>query len=450
MAFAQEWADQALERQFRSAASEYEAGDYSQAAAQLESLLARVPKSFEIQELLGLAYAAQSQDMKAVEHLRAAVRIRPDSATARTNLAVNLSRTGDIESAEEQLRKALELEPRDYDANHDLAELYIQSGKVAEAIPMLERAQRARASSYDNGYNLAQAYFLTGKLDQARRQVKSLETVKNTGELHTLLGEIEEKDGKFLAAGNEYETAARMDPSEETLFDWGSELLLHWAYAPALTVFEEASARYPHSVRVLVGRGVAQYFTGKYDQAIESLLSAADLSPADPGCYAFLFKVYDHFPRQAGDVTERFRRYAELRPNNALAQYYYAISLWKGDPADSGPRLLIVESLLQRSIALDPKLAEASYQLGNLYSDKQEYAKALPEYQRALQLNPGLPGVHYQLGRCYARVGQKDMAQQELATYQRLRAQHLAEDDKAGEAIQQFVFAAKASSEAKE
>ena len=38
---------------------------------------------------------------------------------------------------------------------------------------------------------------------------------------------MEEKDGKFVAAANEYETAAHMDPSESNLFDWGSELLIH-------------------------------------------------------------------------------------------------------------------------------------------------------------------------------------------------------------------------------
>ncbi len=43
-----------------------------------------VPESFEVQELLGLVYAAQSQNDKANEHLEKAVRLKPDSATAHT------------------------------------------------------------------------------------------------------------------------------------------------------------------------------------------------------------------------------------------------------------------------------------------------------------------------------------------------------------------------------
>jgi hypothetical protein len=51
----------------------------------------------------------------------------------------------------------------------------------------------------------------------------------------------------------------------------------------------------------------------------------------------FLSKAYNSSPLQAGEVIQRFRRYAELQPGNALAQYYYAISLWKGKRVeDSG------------------------------------------------------------------------------------------------------------------
>ena len=54
------------------------------------------------------------------------------------------------------------------------------------------------------------------------------------------------------------------------------------------------------------------------------------MDPSDARCYLFLSKAYDNSPNQAKDVIQRFRRYAELRPDNALALYYYALSLWKG------------------------------------------------------------------------------------------------------------------------
>ena len=435
-----------LDRQFQSAAAQYDAGRFAEAAAQLEDLLPRVPNNFEVEELLGLTYSALSQDTKAIEHLDAAVRLNPGSAAARTNLAASLSHSGKAELAGEQFRKALELEPRNYTANHNLGEFYIQSGKIAEAQPLLERAQRTNPSSYDNGYDLAMADLLTGRLGQARLLVQSMMRSKDTGELHNLLAQIEEKDGKFVAAANEFGTAAHMDPSEDNLFDWGSELLLHRTYEPAIDVFRQATRLYPASPRLQIGLGMALYSRGLYEEAVKALLTAADLNPSDPRCYLFLSKAYDSSPNQAEEVIQRFRRYAELEPSNARAQYYYAMSLWKGKRAEgSGLDLQAVESLLKKSIALDEKLPEAHVQLGNLYADQHEYAKSIPEYVRALELNPNLTDAHYRLGTDYVHVGQKDRAQSEFDVYQKLRAQHLAEVDKERAEVQQFVYSAKAA-----
>lgn len=442
--------NQKLDREYQSAVAQYDAGKYAEAAAQLEDLLPHAPNSFEIHELLGLVYAALSQDKKAIEHLETAVRLKPDSGEARTSLAATLDHAGNRDEAGEQFHKALELEPQNYDANHNLGEFYIQSGKIADARPLLERAQRIDPSSYGNGYDLAMADFLTGRLADARQAIQSLLEKNNTGELHNLLGQIEEKDGKYVQAVTEFETAAHMDPSDDNLFDWGCELLLHRTYEPAIDVFQQAAQRYPNSPRLLIGLGLALYSRGKYDEAVKALLAAADLNPSDPRCYTILSRAYDSSPKQAEDVIQRFRRYSELQPGNALAQYDYAMSLWKGKRAeDSTLDLHLVESLLQKAIALDNSLPEAHVQLGNLYADQHEYAKSIPLYVRALELNPNLSDAHYRLGQDYVHTGQKDQAQKEFEVYQKLRAQHLAEVDKERAEIQQFVYAEKSASSTK-
>jgi tetratricopeptide (TPR) repeat protein len=450
LAAAQDSEKQKLDSQFQSAVAQYNAGRFAQAAAQLEDLLPQAPDSFEVHELLGLVYASLSQDDKAIVHLEAAVQLKPKSAAARENLAASLNHAGNSELAGEEFRKGLELEPRNYDANHNLGEFYIQAGKIADGRPLLERAQRIKPSSYDNGYDLAMADFLTGKLGEARQVIQSLLRTKSTGELHDLLGQIEEKDGKYVAAVKEFQTAAHMDPSDDNLFDWGTELLLHRTYEPAIDVFTEATRRYPDSPRLVIGLGMALYARGKYDEAVKALLTAADLSPSDPRCYLFLSRAYDNSPSQAEEVIERFRRYAQLQPGNALAQYYYAMSLWKGKRAeDSSVDLQAVETLLQKSIALDGKLPEAHMQLGNFYADQHEYAKSIPEYLRALQLNPNLPDAHYRLGTDYIHAGQRDEAQKEFAIYQKLRTQHMADEDKARAEVQQFIYSAKGAASTK-
>ena len=442
--------DARLDRQFQAAVAQYESGRFADAATALEALLREVPESFEVHELLGLVYSAQSQDAKATAHLEKAVHLKPDSASARMNLAINLVQLGKLQPAEGEFKKALELEPQNYDANHNLGELYVRAGKVAAATPYLQQAQRIKPDSYDNGYDLALAYIVTARLADARQLLQTLLKQKDSAELHNLLGEVEEKDGKFVAAANEYELAAHLDPSESNLFDWGSELLLHRTLDPAIQVFQTAAERYPNSPRVAIGLGIAYYSRGNYDDAVKSLLKAADLAPADPRVYPFLSRAYDSSPSQADEVIARFRRFAEQQPNNGRAQYYYAMSLWKGRRAQE-PNLDLtqISALLKKSIALDPSLAEAHLQLGNLYSEQQKYADSIPEYQRALELNSDLADAHYRLGQAYVRTGEKDFAQEQFHVYQNLREQHLADLDKQRAEVRQFVYAAKNASTTK-
>lgn len=441
---------QKLDRQYKSAVSDYDAGQYVAAAAELEHLLPYAPNSFEIHELLGLVYASLSNDAKAQEHLTMAVQLKPDSAVARTNLATSLLHAGKTTLAGEQFQKALQLEPTSFDTNRNLGQYYIQIGKIAEAQRFFEEAQRIKPDSYENGYDVAMADLLLGRLFEARQVTQQILKTHETGELHNLLGQIEEKDGKFVAAANDFEMAAHLDPTEDNLFDWGSEMLLHRTYEPAIAVFQEATVRFPKSPRLYIGLGLALYARGKYDDAVQALLTATDLSPSDPHGYVFLSKAYDSSPKQADDVIQHFHRYAQLCPNDARAQFYYAMSLWKGKRAgDANVDITIVQSLLQKAISLDDTLAEAHVQLGDLLADQHQYEKSIPEYVRAIELSPNLSDAHYRLGTDYVHTGQKDEAQKEFAIYQKLRAEHLAESDKERAEVQQFVYSEKSDSSRK-
>jgi tetratricopeptide (TPR) repeat protein len=432
---------QRLNQKFQAAVAQYDAGYLPEAAAQLESLLHDAPNSFEVHELLGLVYAGESKDALANRHLQQAVRLNPKSAAARTNFAASLIHSGNLQEAEEQLKKAVVLEPRNFDANHNLGEVYVRTGKLSQAVPFLKQAQAIDTSSYENGYDLALAYLSTGKPALAKAVVQNLLEKKNTAELHNLLAQIEEKQGDYVTAVNEYETAAHQDPSESNLFDWGSELLLHQTLEPAIDVFHNAAERYPNSTRVAIGLGITYYSRGIYDEAVKSLLHAADLNPSDPRCYLFLSKAYNSSPGQAQEVIERFRRFAELQPGNARASYYYAMSLWKGKRAqDSSIDLHQIEELLKRATTLDGKFSEAHLQLGNLYSDQTHYTQAIPEYLKALDTNQDLPDAHYRLGQAYVHTGQKDKAQAQFAVYQEQRAKQLADLDKQRADVRQFVY----------
>jgi tetratricopeptide (TPR) repeat protein len=330
----------------------------------------------------------------------------------------------DSAAVERRLTEAVRREPDSFEAHHALAVFYLHQGKLDAAIPHLKRAQTIDPSHYAAGYDLALALLQAGDLNQAREQVRRMLTVKETGELYNLLGNVEEGAGNLVEAAEEYQRAAHMDATEQHLFDWGNNLLQLRAYEPAADVFSAAIVRHPQSARLNIGLGIAQYSRGQYEDAVKSFCRAVDLAPSDPRPYQFLGEMYGVAPELGRDVTERLARFVKTQPRNALAHLQYALSLWKGAPAESEPAdMKQVEALLRRAVTLDPRLAKGFFQLGILFSDEQRYTEAIQELRRAIQLEPDLAQAHYRLAHAYQRTGQNALAARELEIFQRLKAE---------------------------
>ena len=311
--------------------------------------------------------------------------------------------------------------PDSFDAHRQLAVFYLQQAKLQAAVPHLEHARTIDPAHYANGFDLALALLETGKLDEARAQIARMMEVKETAELHNLLGDVEERAGNHVAAAAPYQRAAYLDQSEEHLFDWGNNLLPLRAFEEATQVFTAAIRRHPQSARLHVGLGIAQYARGQYEDAVKSFCQAADLAPADPRPYQFLGEMYGVAPGLGSEVTERLARFVKAQPRNALAQFYYAMSLWRGQPPASPPAdLKRVEALLRQAVTLDRKLAKGFFELGVLLSEQQRYKEAIQELQRAIKLEPDLAQAHYRLAQAYQRTGQPALAAKELEIFQQL------------------------------
>jgi tetratricopeptide (TPR) repeat protein len=327
----------------------------------------------------------------------------------------------DPAAVERRLLEAVRAQPDAFEPHRALATFYLGRRKLDAAIPHLQRARAINPADYANSYDLALALLETGRLDPARAEVARLLAMQDNGELHNLLGNIEERAGRLAEAAGQYEIAAHKDPTEAHLFDWGNNLIQLNALDAADQVFTAALARHPQSARLHVGQGIAQYARGQYDDAVKSFCRAADLDPSDPRPYQFLGEMYGVVPL-GSDVAERFGRFVKAQPRNALAHFHYAMILWRGQPESSPADLARVEALLKRAVTLDPKLAKALFELGVLLSDEERYPEAIDVLRRSVALQPDQAQAHYRLARAYQRTGQQALAAQELEKFQQLKA----------------------------
>ena len=348
------------------------------------------------------------------------------------------SSTAEKSAAKElSLRNAVARDPESFEANRQLGRLLANRGDAKEAVPYLQQASKLKPRD---------------------------------PEVHHLLGYIDENLGNPLQAVREYQRAAELDPNEANLFDWGTELLTHRALEPATEVFAKGNRLFPKSVRMLVALAVSWYARGSYEQATQCLVNAADLAPDNPTPYLFLGKMQSVEKIPSEGSLERLARFALLQPDNALANYYYAVSLWKESgkqSADASDRnaehSARVESLLLKAVHLDSKLGAAYLQLGILYSQRRDFTRAISAYREAIEvgaesansvvISPGndsprsvspqsddiLEEAHYRLAQAYTRTGDKVKAQEELELHDQLAKKTKEDTERKRREIQGFV-----------
>lgn len=355
------------------------------------------------------------------------------------------ARSGEDSSAmkesEAALRAALAAAPGKFDTNRELGEFYLRSGRFRASVPPLQAAYRIDPKNEANEYDLALALKGNGDFAQAREHVQRLMALKDTADLHRLAGELDEKLGDPLTAVHEFEQSVREDPSEQNNFEWGSELLLHRAVLQAKDVFATGAKLYPQSARMLTALGAALFAGAFYDEAALRLCDASDLNAADPEPYLFMGKIEIAAPNPLACVEQRLARFVELQPTNPLANYYYAMTVWKqqGQSIDQ-KHIQKVETMLTKATNIDPKCSDAYLQLGNLNASQRDYSKAIGFYTKAIETNPQLIEAHYRLGVAYDRVGDRAKATREFQLHDEIGKQQAAEIDRQRREVKQFLI----------
>jgi tetratricopeptide (TPR) repeat protein len=348
--------------------------------------------------------------------------------------------TSAVNESESKLRAALAGAPGSFEANHQLGEFYLHAGRYRESIPLLQAAFQIDPANAGNEYDLALAYKENGDLSQAREHVQKLLARKDTADLHCLLGELDEKLGDPLAAVHEYEQAVRLDPSEQNYFEWGSELLLHRAVWQAVEVFGNGTKAYPKSARMLAALGTALFAGARYDEAALRLCDASDLNPADPEPYIFLGRIQMAAPTRLPCVEQRLARFAQEQPGNSLANYFYAMAIWKRQEQPPDQQVLQqVEALLTKAVTIDANCSDAYLQLGVVYFSQHNFEKAISFYTKAIEANPQLGEAHYRLGVAYDRIGEPAKAKQEFQLHDEIEKQQAAAIEQQRREVKQFL-----------
>ena len=279
------------------------------------------------------------------------------------------------------------------------------------------------------------------ELRETREMAKASLARADLASTHRKLGELDEKLGDPLEAEREFERAARMEPSEENYFAWGTELLLHRADEPAAEVFLRGANAHKDSARMLEGLGAALFAEGKVEEAARKLCEAADLKPKDETAYLFLGRIQKSAVKPLPCAEEKLARFAREQPESAMANYYYGLTLWRRERASGDSAATAdAEAHLARATKLDAKFGEASLQLGILHAENGKLEQAIADFQNAVAASPELAEAHYRLGLAYRRTKQEAKAEEEFRVYEKIQKEETASREKERKELRQFLI----------
>jgi tetratricopeptide (TPR) repeat protein len=154
-------------------------GEYDRGLAQLQALEKKDPGVVATHELLGEAFAGHGDFKNAAEELRAAVRLDPENAVAKYNLASSLIELHENDEAQALLLELAKTGWQNPHVYYSLGKLQLERGEVKAAITDLETAAKLSPKSGPIHHELAEAYRQDSRKEDADREMKLYEALRN-------------------------------------------------------------------------------------------------------------------------------------------------------------------------------------------------------------------------------------------------------------------------------
>jgi tetratricopeptide (TPR) repeat protein len=402
-----------------------EENDYARAVQTLTAVPEEA-RSAKIYATLGYTYEQQKDYKRAVEAYRKAVDLDHDNLDSLRGLAQNLLNDGQMDAALEQYKVVADADSQDAQTYLRLAEIYRRMGQFDAALDNLKKVESLVPGSLEVPYNTALVYDAQGRFQEAAQKLQALldQTAKSDASYSAAdranraiflerLGNIYHEMSQDQQAVDTYRKMLELgDDNASRAFQEIVELYRDdKQYDQALAAAKEASAKLPQdrTLKMVLAAQLAD--AGQEDAALAQVKSLLKGSPDDHDVYITLTQMYSRMKRwnEAEDAlrqADKFIARAEDRDSDNF--------LW-GALYERQKKFDLAEEMFKKVIAADPRNAAALNYLGYMLADRGlRLDEAVGYAQKAVRLEPENGAYLDSLGWAYFKLGNYDMAEQNL------------------------------------
>ncbi len=401
---------------------------YPEAKENLKIILRQQPNDKQAQLLLGMVSENMGDYATAARMLGSVpdeVRKQPESVAALARSYYHLRQTDKARAALEEL------------AAHPAGPQAVLLGaQIADQMQDYQTAEKLLASIRSTfpdqprlEYNLALVEYHAGRFVQSQQILEALiSSGSKNAAIFNLLGWCLQKQSRPKEAVQALEESIQLAPSEETNYlDLGKILLAQNSLPSALRLARKTSDSFPNSAAAFELQGLVEMGVGQFTDAVRSYSRAVQLDASRPDGILGLAQA-QFAAGMSKDAAANFEAGISRFPKDARFKVQYAVALLRQSETGDAPAEARAAHLLRSALALDPSLAEAHYQLGNLALKKGLMIEAQQHLEQAVKLDARNEQAHFALSRVYRRLGRKEEGAREIELYENLKGAESQQD----------------------
>ena len=402
-----------------------ESGDIQRAIQTIESVpdADRTPK---MEFALGAAYEQIKKTPEAIAAYRRAVDMAPDDLHTLDSLAQALLNDNQLDEALKQYRQLSDADPENAEAQVRISEIERRQGHFQQALEDIRKARKINNNSLEAGYNEGLLLDVLGRIDEAAQVYSTmLDQTSHANGAYT----TEEKNNRAIfleRLGAVYLEQSKIDQAIATfqkMVEMGGEQAARGyqgqvdayrsakQYDKAIEASRKAVAAAPKNrdLKLMLAGELADQ--NKAAEGIALVKGMIVGTAEDRAVWTTLGQIYIRI-HQWKEAEAAFDKAAPLTTKKEDKTYLIFL---RGELAERQKRFEAAEPFFKQALELDPTNTLTLNYYGYMLADKTiRYGEALKLLRKAVELEPMNGAFLDSLGWCYFKMGDYEMAEDNL------------------------------------